>query len=80
MPTLASDQTATLNEHHALGAAPKGSIAIDPEQPAQLVPYSDEQPVLGTGLNQQFLNNRHHCCQRMSPAILLKSPSIKDQS
>jgi hypothetical protein len=48
-----------LNKHHALRAPAQGSIAVDPQQPAQFIPDSDEQPVFGAGLNQQPMYQRH---------------------
>ena len=56
----------------------KGSVPVDPQEPAQLIPDSHEQPLVGTGLNQQLVNHRHDRRQRMAATVLLKGFSIEE--
>ena len=79
VPTVASDQSAPGDEHHALGPALQGGVALHPEQPADLVPHGHQHSAVVARQDQELVDHGHDGCQRVLPPVFFEFFAVHGQ-
>jgi hypothetical protein len=67
------------DEHHPLGPAPHGGVALDPEQPAQLVANGNQHPAVVARQDQKLVDHGKDGGQRMLPPVLFEFAAVHGQ-